>query len=506
MSIKDQKGCIKEKNKFLNHNDYQNYKDNLIGSRITFSEHITSKRRYIVTGGGRRIYEVIGEQESILTKSEMLLVAQVGNEAKAALKRGKIAPFNKNKSNYMSYNSNILDGVCYENIYQIDINAAYITAAKNRGYISQSTYDKFFVEEWNENAYFENKNNPEYQSNGKILHYSKKCRLISLGVLAQKKVVIKHEYTPIFKVNENSRFYFEKSELKTTVTDKYNEKEANIFFTCAYDIDKLFQTCMALGGCFFYWVDAIFVQESALDKVCETITKSGFQYKVKKHEFLFKEKRKIYVHDSPVIFKEYPFPKSKRYDYQKYIIDLETNFNKILEDYEQIKLEHNEESAKNSFCKHSGINRKKLDLFLKQSGYNIFDYIVFIDLLNEFNVSSISEFNLSYLIDSLSDRGINLKEFCRTCNLQITQTNYKDIETIKKTVFFLAAYEKTPKFVEQINESYFGEISENNMISTVLPDLDILEASTVYEDVFTLSPTPNIQFFKELAKDFNNLK
>lgn len=505
--MKDQK---KQKNKFLKYEDYEIYKENLISAKITFSEHITSKRRYIVTGGGRRVYEVIGEQETILSNAEMLLVAQVGNEAKAALKKGIIAPFNKNKSNYMSYNSNILEGVVYDDVYQIDLNAAYVTAAKNRGFISEKTYNKFFIEDVGENSYFNKKNNPEYISGGKVLFYSKKCRLISLGVLAQKKKIVKYEYSPIYDIVENkkghSRLSYEKTQFTRTETDKYNEKEANIFFTCAYDVDNLLQKLMSLDGVFFYWVDAVFVQKSALNEVCEIITKSGFGYKIKFHEFLFKQERKIYVHNSPTDFKEYPFPKSKRYDYQKYISDLERNFNKILEDYEQVIKEQNEESAKKAFSKHSGISTKKIDLFLEQSGYNIFDYILFIDLMNEFNVSSISDFNLSYLIDSLFERGINLKQFCRTCNLQVTQTNYKDIETIRKTVFFLAAYDKTEKYTEVFKESNFGEISEENMVSNVIPDFEILDISTQFLDIVEDSPTIESTIFKELSNDFNNLR
>jgi hypothetical protein len=126
---------------------------------------------------------------------------------------------------------------------QIDINSAYLTAVKNFGLISDTSYKKFYIEEKDEKQLIKKSGNSRYKNhNGETLKYSKDSRLIAVGALAQDKTI----------------FYYNKG-VKTHQERQYNEKQANVFWAAAAKVGEIMAEILTVCNGFFYWVDAVFL-------------------------------------------------------------------------------------------------------------------------------------------------------------------------------------------------------------------------------------------------------
>lgn len=157
-------------------------------------------------------------------------------------------PFKSTDINYFKFN-NISDGK-YLDVLEIDVNKAYWTIAKQKGYISNEIYKQG-------------------------LEVNKDVRLISLGALATQKRV----------------FEFLDGEYQH-VKDKSNPITRSYFFDVAKHLDILMNEIFSIVGfesIYFYWVDAIFtthqtqkvVKEFFLDNHLEVKEKEILHMKVK---------------------------------------------------------------------------------------------------------------------------------------------------------------------------------------------------------------------------------
>lgn len=153
---------------------------------------------------------------------------------------------------------------------QIDINAAYLTAVKNLGLLSEKSYNKFFIEEENEKQRAKKTKSSRHRGHaGEVYKYSKDARLISVGTLAQDKTI--HKYINGEKVSQERQ---------------YNEIEANVFFSAAAEIGKIMIDILETCKGFFYWVDAIFIDPKYQKQAEEMLKKYGYNFHTKKLQII----------------------------------------------------------------------------------------------------------------------------------------------------------------------------------------------------------------------------
>lgn len=435
---------------FLNINEYEARKAKFISLRTNFKEEITTKRRCLVSKAGTRYYLEHSREELFkMGMHEVSIMSQVKREASRALKNGVSAPFNKNKSNYMAYSDKIEQGLTYGEIIQVDINSAYLTAARNRGFISEKTFNKFFEIEENEKRIAKKSSLPKEHikqyitKDGGILKYSKKCRLISLGRLAQQKTVLHYKGYKDKKVSfceERFRFNTDiehnesgKSELVDEV-DMYNEEEANVFFTCSYDVDKCLMDCMDIEGVFFYWVDAVFCHKDSFEEVVKVIEKHLFKWKKKEHDFLTLRDNFIFVNNEEKA-KKYSFSKYKRIDNVCRHLDLEKKFNETMNLYKELEntdIETQYAKVKNVI----GCTRKELVYFCKNTGYTPVEYLTFLDLCDILEIESTEDFNIFFLCRKLNELNMNIKHFLRVLDIEVNEVKKDNKDILIKTVVF----------------------------------------------------------------------
>ena len=225
---------------------------------------------------GDTIYQY--NSQSGLKMAELGFIARVKKYAQS-LPEDMIPIIDTSEISYIHQHIAI-DGLVYDNVYEIDLNAAFWEFAKKRSYISDKLYD-FGLNE-----------------------VSKKARLISLGNLAKR--------TAIMKYNGSK---FEKMQFLISDTE-------GIFF----DVSKMTADTMSnlqfmLGGCFlFYWCDAIFVQGLRSVKIVKDYLESEtLPYKIRKLTNIVKYENCIVVNDPEKGERKYTFnkPIKKQTVYEK---------------------------------------------------------------------------------------------------------------------------------------------------------------------------------------------
>jgi hypothetical protein len=130
----------------------------------------------------------------------------------------------------------------YERAILIDINAAYPTALKNTGIITEETFNF-------------------------LMRLKKIQRLKSIGMLASIKTV----------------YEFEKTELiSTRKTDK--KEFADIYFYASYEIGEILQKCSVLNknDFLFYWFDGIYIKPNWIyaTKIMELLKENNYEFSV----------------------------------------------------------------------------------------------------------------------------------------------------------------------------------------------------------------------------------
>jgi hypothetical protein len=212
---------------------------------------------------------------------------------------------------------------------QIDINSAYLTAVKNFGLISETSYKKFYIEETDEKQLIKKAGNSRYKNhNGETLKYSKDSRLIAVGALAQDKTT----------------HYYNKGE-KTHQVRQYNEQHANVFWSAAAKVGEIMGEILQNCNGFFYWVDAVFLPIEQAEKARQIL---------KSHFYEFHEKKVLIKQDGGNFetictetgeIKTYFVPPGKTPEFLKTVND-ENFINEIFEAYKEAQIQYKDSSEK----------------------------------------------------------------------------------------------------------------------------------------------------------------
>lgn len=285
---------------------------------------------------------------------------------------------------------------------QIDLNAAYLTAVKNRGLLSEKTYKKFFEEETNEKRLLKKKDSSRHRGhNGEILKYSKDCRLITVGTLAQDKKII-----PYIKGVAGQQ-----------IRD-YSELHANVFFTAAADVGRLMCDILQQTNGFFYWVDAILIRPEAEQKAIELIKAAGYNFH-KKRMILKQEGGKFESIDTETgEIKNYFVPNGRTLDNlllfnsEQFAADIMQEYKTIIEKAGPVRKEE---------------ARKKIS-FVLQNHYNINSNIDFM-----------------YLTDQAQKIGLNLGEILKIQDIIQEDTRDPIFDEVIQTIII----EKIRKVTEE---------------------------------------------------------
>lgn len=253
---------------------------------------------------------------------------------------------------------------------QIDINAAYITAVKNFGLLSQKGYDKFFIEETDEKKLIKKSKSSRHRGHaGEVYKYSKDSRLIAVGSLAQDKIIS----------------YYEKGQ-KVKQERKFNESEANIFWSAALKIGEIMAEILENCNGYFFWVDAIFLPEHEAEKAKQILIKHGYNFHTK--EIIISQKGGNFetIETDTGEIKRYFVPPSRTIDFIK-TINNDDFINEILESYKILKsefeTERQQETLRKATVRHlktnidlsSNLNLKYLAEKCKSLGLTIEDII-----------------------------------------------------------------------------------------------------------------------------------
>ena len=312
-----------------------------------FEEVETKKRRYLVWN---KIKYYPDDNAEKLTMSDLGMMQSAKREIIRNLENIKLPPnINKDffiglKNPYQYSYTYTADHIFFnhgptfeqerkETIYkgdciQIDINSAYLTAVKNRDLLSEKTYKKFYLEESDAKKIEKKKNDKSFMGhNGEIYKYSKKCRLITVGALAQDKKI----------------FYY-KGGILTHSERQYNEQQSNVFFTAAADIGKIM--CKILNSCngFFYWVDAVFIRPDFLEKAKKILEENNYQYHIKKMN-IEQKGGNFKTTDEKGEIKNYSVPKSRTVENLE-LFNSELFANEILSEYKEICSRHDKETLR----------------------------------------------------------------------------------------------------------------------------------------------------------------
>lgn len=442
---------------FLDTKEYEKQKKKLFDTRMSFYERITSKRRTLKTVGGSYFLEKNGD-DSELSKYELSLISILDKEVskKIAQNNANIEPLARQLTNWCLMRGSLEKE--YRNVYQIDIDSAFLTAAKNKKFISQKTFESFFQSEKSDKEILLKQNIDDYcdKSTGEILRVSKKCRLIALGRLAQ---------------NGTEHFYkYDKKAKKTVIestTDLYNETRASVFFTSAYEVDKVLLKCLKNGG-LFYWVDAVFCQEKDLEKITSIIKQHGFNFKIKEHEILIRNNYDLYVSDfSKEKFKRYSFNKKKTLELallsQSTQKEVEERLRKLALLENKTEQEQFIELSKYLECSVNSAKR-----FCTKTGFSPTQYIIFNEAKEKLGISSIDEMNVNVLSYTLKKLGLNISDYIKTFNIVSEEFEFNDFDTIKKIVVFDSVIRDNKNEYKKIFEqekAYRNEMNENYLIS-----------------------------------------
>lgn len=139
----------------------------------------------------------------------------------------------------------------YNDIIEVDVNAAYWNIAKEKGYLSEELYQK----------------------GGTV---SKMARLVALGAMAS-----------------NQRQYQFTGERYNYIGEKVNERTRSYFFDVAKTLDiMMMEGLESFADVIFYWVDAFFVRRASAKKIADFFDAHDLGVKYKEVDKLVVEEKK----------------------------------------------------------------------------------------------------------------------------------------------------------------------------------------------------------------------
>lgn len=245
---------------------YDTLKDSFIKAKFSFEEVQTSTKRYLKKGEARFYLSSNPQEETILNPQTLGLVMSAKHEiVKNYMSRAEPFPDSTdiNLFNCVADTKSHWEG----EVFQLDLNSAYITEAKNLGLLSEEKYNRFFLKRKIKGREAKRGHKIKEQGfEGFEYCHPKVSRLLALGVLATKKDV--HMY----RMGE-----YKKSK------HEYNREEANIFFYIAAKIGGYMAKLIDKyrGLCLFSYVDAIFVKPEAVQRIKEEFRSIGHEVKEK---------------------------------------------------------------------------------------------------------------------------------------------------------------------------------------------------------------------------------
>lgn len=184
-------------------------------------------------------------------------------------KKNKDGTYNHDTVKYFDYKIPNKSFTHKQNLFEVDINAAYWETAFKIGIISEEIYKKGFT-------------------------VAKNTRLAALGSLAKRTIIWEFDGTTF--------------EYKDTVS---KPTEHLWFKICEYLTNTMYKAARRCGKDFiFYWVDGIYVKGlDAVVKCCEAFEEDGYKYKIRKINWIkFDLKNKKLIVDDNINPKPRPFP------------------------------------------------------------------------------------------------------------------------------------------------------------------------------------------------------
>jgi hypothetical protein len=360
-----------------------------------------------------------------------------------------------------------------EDIVEVDISAAYQTAAKNLGLLSEKTYNRFFEIETDKASIRRKEKNASrfedysYFSNGQVLRYSKKCRLISSGSLATKKTI--HEYKGYDLVEE--RFEFDR-------------ERANLFYASGYEVSKtMYETAKSIDGVYFWWVDAIFCKASVFEQVKEHIESKGFQVKSKKLvciEYESRYKRAHIVKEDTGEVQPYFFSNGVSIDHHSNLLEAENLAMELINFYAEFQqLESTDKAMAEKV-------RSKLE---EGEDYRL-EKLLFSEICKSLNIQSPKDMGLRYIQRLCRERGIAYKDFIRVKSITLDLIRSVDLDHIfgEEEIADLATIE----IIEQVfdsNEDYKSDISITEVQHEKLGKAEKYTETLTYLDTVEVNPS-----------------
>lgn len=400
---------------YLRRRDYDAMKNLFIRNKLDFKEVRTSNRRYLHCKK-TKFYLSDNPKKDMATKllnHELGIIKNVKDEV--------IGNYMKNRYQYKDcININAYIGSKFdlfenfetEDIYEIDITAAYPSTAVKLGLLSQNTFDKFFLEEtstshvarkmeirkqYKDNSYF---------SGDTCLKYSKKCRLVSLGTLATKKEIDVYAGGLLIE----------------TVFD-YDREIANLFYVCSYEVSKvMIKIAEEVEGVYFYWVDAIFCKASAVEQVSLKLIDDGYKIKVKKlvkADYNRSNKKLTICKNSLEDIHPYFFNFSNDIERMVEILDTEKDVEEMLSWYKD-------------YLEFPELARDKIRIKAKAMyGPDCsIEKIIFTDLCDIIGIDSPQDLNLRYLTKILNDRGLSYSDFIQIRSITTSVVSSMQLEEV----------------------------------------------------------------------------
>jgi hypothetical protein len=448
---------------YQKNNDYNNFKELLIKNKSDFKEVRTSNKKYISYKKSKFYLSdnPVKDMSTKLLNHELGVIRNVKDEVyKNYLNNRYNLKDRIDEKLYIGCRFNLFEDFQSDDIYEIDITAAYPTTAKRLGFISEKNFDKFFEPETNA-SHIARKfdirkrfNDNSYFSEGVCLKYSKKCRLISLGTLAAKKEI---------------DVYVEGKKVDTYLD--YDKEKANLFYNCAYETGLVMMDITnKYEDVYFWWVDAIFCKSSVVDSIVDDMNKLGYKVKVKKlHSIEYRHRNfrvdicKNNVYDNHPYF----FSIANDIEHIKHIKSTEKNALELIEWYEDY--------MNQPIMTQSKIVKKCKELYGENA---TIEKVIFTDLCSYLKIDTPNDLNLKYLMRLLKERGLSYSDFIqiRSITQNVARSKYlndvfgcsdryaADVLTLNVVI---RAFNPVEKYVQDIEinqkdvDSIYGELDVN---------------------------------------------
>jgi len=400
---------------YLKKSDYNKHKDMFIKQKLNFNEIRTSNRRFLQLDKTKFYLSnnPVLDMQTKLLNHELGMIKNIKDYAiKKYLENRYSYKDRIDEKLYIGSNFDLFENFESDDIYEIDITAAYPTTAKLMGLMSENNFDKFFEKETNV-AHIARKFNirkvhkdNSYFSGDIVLKYSKKCRLISLGSLATKKEI------DIYNSGE------------LVQTDyKYDREIANIFYSIAYETGKkMFEITEKYSNVYFWWVDAIFCKEIVKDEIVDEFKKLGYNVKVKKCcKINFNRVNKqvnVYKNNLKDIH-PYFFALNTDVEHIKDLISTENDALSMLDWY-------------SNFLKYDNFALSKIINKAKElhGEKTTIEKVIFTDLCNNLKIETPNDMNLKYLMRVLKNRGLSYQDFIQIRSITTNAIRSSELDSI----------------------------------------------------------------------------